>query len=139
MINNSACNRSMECNGFPLVAVEKYRNCTPLAATNNAQKPTDPLINLDSECVHANPPQPPALPFFVGGLCLPLYPSLSLSLTLSLLFSAFFSPSVFLSFSLLFSLLLCLPYPFPSLCCISCLRTPPSSPQPVCFLMEVVD
>ncbi|XP_076151726.1 RNA transcription, translation and transport factor protein [Alosa pseudoharengus] len=27
--------------------VEKYRNCPPLAATNNTQKPIDPLINLD--------------------------------------------------------------------------------------------
>lgn len=116
MINNSACNRSMECNGFPLVAVEKYRNCTPLAATNNAQKPTDPLINLDSECVHANPPQPPALPFFVGGLCLPLYPSLSLSLTLCLCYSlpSFLPLSSSLSpcFSLSFSA-----SPTPSLLC----------------------
>ncbi|XP_012679238.1 RNA transcription, translation and transport factor protein isoform X2 [Clupea harengus] len=27
--------------------VEKYRNCPPLEAANNTQKPTDPLVNLD--------------------------------------------------------------------------------------------
>lgn len=28
--------------------VEKYKNCPPLAASSNSDKPTDPLVNLDS-------------------------------------------------------------------------------------------
>lgn len=28
--------------------VEKYKNCQPLAASNNSDKPSDPLVNLDS-------------------------------------------------------------------------------------------